>query len=160
LAERRLPTRVKAVRFSDMKALKTIAPIVGALALTAAPALAGSDRGNGTPPSNQGTAHKQAAQTHPAKTNTPGPKASMPAKAKAYGRFCQGTSKAHANGSKGTPFSQCVNAMAKLAHSDKMSARVACKALSHKKVAGAKRSDFSTCVSGAAKLRHTLKSAS
>ena len=143
-----------------MKALKTIAPIVGALALTAAPALAGSDRGNGTPPSNQGTAHKQAAQTHVAKTNTPGPKASLPAKAKAYGRFCQGTSKKHTAGSKGTPFSQCVTAMAKVAHNDKLSAKQACKSLSHKKAAGAKRSDFSTCVNGAAKLRKSLKSAS
>ena len=143
-----------------MKALKTLAPIVGALALTAAPALAGSDRGNGTPPSNQGTAHKQAEQTHPAKTNTPGPKASLPAKAKAYGRYCQGTSKTHTEGSKGTPFSQCVTALAKVAHSNTISAKQACKSLSHKKATGAKRSDFSTCVNGAAKLRHTLKSAS
>ena len=81
-----------------MNALKTVAPILGALALTAAPALAGSDRGHGTPPSNQGTAHKQAAHTHTAKTNTPGPKASLPAKAKAYGRYCQGESKSHTDG--------------------------------------------------------------
>jgi hypothetical protein len=143
-----------------MNALKTIAPIVGALALSAAPALAGSDRGNGTPPTNQGTAHKQAAQTHTTKTNTPGPKASLPAKAKAYGRYCQGTSKEHVAGTPGTPFSQCVTAMAKLAHSNKVSAKQACSTLSHKKATGAKRSDFSTCVSGAAKLKHDLKSAS
>ena len=98
-----------------MNALKTIAPIVGALALSAAPALAGSDRGNGTPPTNQGTAHQQAAQTHT--TNTPGPKASLPSKAKAYGRYCQGESTQHAAGAHGTPFSQCVPAMAKVAHS-------------------------------------------
>jgi hypothetical protein len=143
-----------------MNALKTVAPILGALALSAAPALAGSDRGNGTPPSNQGTAHKQAAQTHVAKTNTPGPKASLPAKAKAYGHYCQGTSKTHTAGTKGTPFSQCVTAMAKLAHSNKVSAQQACSTLSHKKAKGAKRSDFSTCVSGAAKLKHDLKSSS
>jgi len=142
-----------------MNALKTIAPIVGALALTAAPALAGSDHGNGTPPSNQGTAHKQAAQTHTTKTNTPGPKASLPAKAKAYGRYCQGTSKEHVAGTPGTPFSQCVTAMAKVAHSQ-ATAKQACKSLSHKKATGAKRSDFSTCVNGAAKLNHDLKSAS
>src|SRR6476659_7462377 len=88
-----------------MQALKTIVPVVGVLALgAAAPALAGSDRGNGTPPTNQGTAHKQAAQTHPAKT-------------KAYGHYCQGQSKKHVKGTKGTPFSQCVTAMAKVAHS-------------------------------------------
>jgi hypothetical protein len=142
-----------------MNALKTIAPIVGALALSAAPALAGSDRGNGTPPTNQGTAHKQAAQTHTTKTNTPGPKASLPAKAKAYGRYCQGTPKAHVAGTPGTPFSQCVTALAKVAHSQ-ATAKQACKSLSHKKATGAKRPDFSTCVTGAAKLKHDLKSAS
>jgi hypothetical protein len=142
-----------------MNALKTIAPIVGALALTAAPALAGSDHGNGTPPSNQGTAHKHAAQTHTTKTNTPGPKASLPAKAKAYGRFCQGTSKEHVAGTPGTPFSHCVTAMAKVAHSQ-ATAKQACRSLSHKKATGATRSDFSICVNGAAKLKHALKSAS
>jgi hypothetical protein len=140
-----------------MNARKTVAPILGALALTAAPALAGSDNGQGTPPSNQGTAHKPAAVTH---TNTPGPKASLPAKAKAYGHYCQGTSKSHTEGSKGTPFSQCVTAMAKAAHSSKISGKQACRSLSHKKANGAKRSDFSTCVNGVAKLRHDLKAAS
>jgi hypothetical protein len=151
-----------ALRSRDTKALKTIAPIVGALALTAAPALAGSDRGNGTPPTNQGTAHEQAAQTHAAKTNTPGPKAGLPAKANAYGRYCKDTSdsESHTKGSKGTPFSQCVTAMAKAAHSSKISGKQACRSLSHKKAKGAKRSDFSTCVNGVAKLRHDLKSAS
>ena len=145
-----------------MNALKTIVPIVGALALSAAPALAGSDRGNGTPPTNQGTAHKQAAQTHTTKTNTPGPKASLPSKAKAYGRYCKGTSKlrtAAALGTHGTPFSQCVTAMAKVAHSQ-AAPKTACSTLSHKKAKGAKRSDFSTCVNGAAKLKADLKKAS
>jgi hypothetical protein len=138
-----------------MNALKTVAPILGALALTAAPALAGSDNGNGTPPSNQGTAHKQAAQTH---TNTPGPKASLPAKAKAYGHYCQDQSKKHDDG-KGTPFSRCVTAMAKVAHTQ-ATAKHACSTESKKKAAGASRSSFSMCVSGAAKLKHDLKSAS
>ena len=31
----------------------------------------------------------------------------MPTKAKAYGKFCQGESKKHVAGQKGTPFSQC-----------------------------------------------------
>jgi len=143
-----------------MQALKTIVPVVGVLALgAAAPALAGSDRGNGTPPTNQGTAHKQAAQTHPAKTNTPGPKASLPAKAKAYGHYCQGQSKKHVKGTKGTPFSQCVTAMAKVAHSQ-ATPKQACSTESKKKAAGADRSAFSMCVSGAAKLKHDLKSSS
>jgi hypothetical protein len=128
--------------------LKTIAPIVGALALSASPAFAVNEHapdGAGTPPSNQGTAHKQ--------TNTPGPKASLPAKAKAYGKYCQGTSKKHVAGTPGTPFSACVTAMAKVAH-DQASAKSACKTESKKKAAGADRSAFSICVSGAAKLKH------
>ena len=135
-----------------MTALKTIAPIVGVLALSAAPALAGSDRGNGTPPTNQGTAHKQAAQTHTTTTNTPGPKASLPSKAKAYGRYCQGESKQHAAGTHGTPFSQCVTAMAKLASGKAATPRAACKPLSHKRVEGQKGTPYSRCVSGGAKL--------
>ena len=137
-----------------MQALKTIVPVVGVLALgAAAPALAGSDRGNGTPPSNQGTAHKQAAQTHPAKTNTPGPKASLPAKAKAYGRYCQGESKKHVKGSKGTPFSQCVTAMAKLATGETSNPARACAKLSKKHVRGQAGTPYSKCVTAAAKLR-------
>src|SRR5438270_11489097 len=50
------------------------------------------------------------------KPSTPGPGASPGAKAKAYGKFCQGESKTHVQGQKGTPFSTCVTDMAKLAH--------------------------------------------
>ena len=46
--------------------------------------------------------------THP----TPGPKASLPEKAKAYGVYCRGFSKKHVEGAKGTPFSRCVVAAA------------------------------------------------
>src|SRR3954447_25978525 len=133
-----------------MTHLKTTAAIVGALALSAAPALAVDEHahdGAGTPPSNQGTAHQQTT-----KTNTPGPKASLPAKAKAYGRYYQGESKKHVAGTPGTPFSKCVTAMAKVAH-DQASAKNACKTESRKKAAGAERSAFSICVSGAAKLK-------
>jgi hypothetical protein len=58
-----------------------------------------------TPPSNQGTAHKP---------STPGPGASLPAKAKAYGKECRGESKTHVAGTPGTPFSQCISGAAKL----------------------------------------------
>lgn len=44
---------------------------------------------------------------HPTKP-TPGPKASMPEKAAAYGVKCRGKSKKHVKGEKGTKFSQCV----------------------------------------------------
>ena len=132
-----------------MTHLKTIAPIVAALALSATPALAVDEHAPdnaGTPPTNEGTAHK------PATTNTPGPKASLPAKAKAYGKYCQGESKKRDGNGPGTPFSRCVTAMAKVAH-DQASAKSACKTESKKKAAGQDRSAFSICVSGAAKLK-------
>src|SRR5262245_66058562 len=51
----------------------------------------------------------------PSDPDQPGPGASPPAKAKAYGRYCQDQRKKHVAGQKGTPFSQCVTAMAKVA---------------------------------------------
>ena len=111
-----------------------------------------------SPASNKGT--QNAASHKPSNSSQPGPNASLPAKAKAYGYYCQGESKKHTpHGDKGTPFSQCVTAMAKVAHSQ-ASAKTACRTLSHKKAKGAKRSDFSTCVNGAAKLKQDLKAAS
>ncbi len=52
---------------------------------------------------------------------TPGPKAGLPAQAKAYGRYCneQNASKKHVKGEQGTEFSRCVKAMAKAANEDK-----------------------------------------
>ena len=44
----------------------------------------------------------------------------LPEKAKAYGVYCQDQSKKHVNGEKGTPFSQCVTAMAKAANNEKL----------------------------------------
>ena len=70
--------------------------------------------------------------------------------AKAYGRYCQNQSKQHVAGQKGTPFSQCVTAMAKAAHG--ATAKAACAALSKKHVAGEKGTPFSRCVVAAAQL--------
>src|SRR5437016_6160628 len=84
--------------------------------------------------------------------NQPGPNASLPAKAKAYGRYCQNQSKKHVAGQKGTPFSQCVTAMAKLATGKTDSPKVACSAMSKKHVAGEKGTPFSRCVAAGAKL--------
>ncbi len=97
-----------------------------------------------TPPTNDGTEHKP--------DGTPGPKAGLPAKVKAYGRYCKGESKKHVEGQKGTPFSQCVTAMAKLATGKNTSPRKACKELSKKHVEGEKGTPFSLCVSQGAKL--------
>jgi hypothetical protein len=144
-----------------------LAMITATLALGAAPALAlASDSGEHptgaststptgppattplvspatTPPSNQGTAHKP---------STPGPTASLPAKAKAYGRRCQGQSKTHVAGTPGTPFSKCVTDMAKLANGVTKNPVTACKDLSKKHVAGQHGTPFSQCVSAGAKL--------
>jgi hypothetical protein len=70
----------------------------------------------------------------------------------AYGFYCQNQSKTHVAGTPGTPFSQCVTAMAKLDKGTTTSPRVACAALSHKHVAGQTGSPFSRCVSAGAKL--------
>lgn len=92
--------------------------------------------------------------THPANP-TPGPKASMPEKAAAYGVKCRGNWKKHVKGEKGTPFSQCVTAMAKAANGQ--SAKVACKAYSKKHVKGEKGTPFSQCVHNANQVRKEAK---
>lgn len=96
-----------------------------------------------TPPSNQGTANKP---------STPGPGASLPAKAKAYGKECRSESKTHVADTPGTPFSKCVTDMAKLANGSTNNPRTACKDESKKHVAGQHGTPFSQCISGAAKL--------
>jgi hypothetical protein len=160
---------------SLMKVSSSIVVSVAALALgISTAAFAGSTPAPGNPgtahmpstvpPSNDGTANMptttgQGNANKPA--DTPGPHASLPSKAKAYGRYCQGQSKQHVAGQKGTAFSQCVTAMAKAAHTSaptdtsaqvKSAARTACKGMSRKHAAGAHGSPFSLCVSGAAKL--------
>ena len=82
----------------------------------------------------------------------PPPNASLPSKAKAYGRYCQDQSKKHVAGQKGTPFSQCVTAMAKLATGKTDSPKAACSAMSKKHVAGEKGTPYSRCVAAGAKL--------
>lgn len=84
--------------------------------------------------------------------NTPqGPKS--PPKGKAYGYYCRGESKKHVKGQKGTPFSQCVKAMAQADKNEKITAKKACKELSKKHVKGQKGTPFSTCVKGVAQMR-------
>jgi hypothetical protein len=84
---------------------------------------------------------------HPVKPN-----ASPGAKAKAYGRHCQGQSKKHVAGMKGTPFSQCVTAMAKLANGNTESAAKACAAESREHVEGMKGTPFALCVKAGKEL--------
>jgi hypothetical protein len=124
-----------------------VAALTAALALAASPALALPPQ----VPSNSGTQH--APSGAPSNdTNTPGPHASLPAKAKAYGHYCQSFSKKHVAGTPGTPFSKCVTDMAKLANNDSVSPRNACRDQSKKHVDGEKGTAFSRCVVAGAKL--------
>ena len=127
-----------------MKPVSTLA-VLATLALAVTPALAAGPPSE-TPPANQGTANKP---------DTPGPTAGLPAQARAYGRYCTEQSKKRsdaAEGTKGTPFSQCVTAMAKLATGSTASPRAACKELSKKHEDGEEGTPFSRCVAGGAKL--------
>jgi hypothetical protein len=103
------------------------------------------------PPSNPG----KSADHKPTTAAQPGPNASLPAKAKAYGRYCQGQSKQHVAGQTGTPFSQCVTAMAKLATGASVSPRAACATMSKVHAAGEQGTPFSRCVAAGAKLLKT-----
>ncbi len=119
-----------------------IAALLAASALLAAPAAALAEGPTYAP----APVHP----THPVHP-TPGPKASMAEKIAAYGVKCRGESKKHEKGKKGTPFSRCVNAMAKAANGQ--SAKVACKEFSKKHVKGQKGTPFSQCVAKANQVR-------
>jgi hypothetical protein len=126
-------------------------------ALLIGPGLAAGDPPIGSPSGDhsqagQHPATTQAPATPPAADTPPGPNASQAAKAKAYGKKCQDQSKKHVDGQKGTPFSQCVTALAKVATGQTTNPKIACKALSHKHVAGQKGTPFSRCVVAAAQL--------
>jgi hypothetical protein len=144
-----------------LKALAKLVVLIGMLALAATPSLAdppdqtdnpgATHRPAGTPPDNQGTQNKP---------DTPGPRAGMPAKAKANGRFCKGQSKKHsdaAEGTKGTPFSQCVTAMAKLATARTSDPARACASLSKKHAAGQVGTPYGKCVAAANRLESEAK---
>jgi hypothetical protein len=141
-----------------MKHLTRLAVITAALALTA-PAFAAAAQPEGSPPygKGQGKGPNYVPGDQTPGDNTPGPKAGLPEKAKAYGRYCQGTSKKHVKGEKGTEFSRCVNAMAKAANSESKAAKQACKGLSKKHVKGEKGTEFSRCVKAAAQLKRDQK---
>jgi hypothetical protein len=130
-----------------MKLQMKIAMVLGALALAVVPAMALADQP--ADPGGQGNGpHYQ-----PVAPTPPGPNATLPEKAKAYGVKCRGYSKKHVKGEEGTPFSLCVTAMAKAATNDDLTPRQACKELSKKHVKGEKGTEFSRCVVAAAKLR-------
>jgi hypothetical protein len=127
-----------------MSATKLLAVTATMAAMVVTPAWALTGHVHGNPgQGNQGSSN----------ASTPGPNASLPAKAKAYGVFCDKESRKHVAGQKGTPFSQCVTAMAKLATGATTNPTTACKSMSKKHVAGQKGTPYSQCVSAAAKLK-------
>jgi hypothetical protein len=77
-------------------------------------------------------------------------------KAKAYGHYCQDQSKHPTAGQKGTPFSRCLTAMAKLATGQAKDAWTACAALSRKHLPGQAASPFSRCVVAGTRLLNDL----
>jgi hypothetical protein len=133
-----------------MKLRTKVAAALTALALAAVPATVVAN-----PPADPGNGNGNGPDYTPApeKPATPGPHATLPEKAKAYGVYCRGESKKHVAGEKGTPFSQCVTAMAKAASNGQLTTGKACKGMSKKHVKGEKGTAFSRCVSAAAKLR-------
>ena len=108
----------------------------GALALAAVPATAGAVSYVPTP----GPEYKP----------TPPP---PPAHAKAHGKRCQGKSKKHVKGEKGTEFSRCVRALRKAENNPHMPPGQVCKKESKKHVKGEKGTAFSRCVKAVAQLR-------
>lgn len=131
--------------------------LVSGLALVVSPAVALASGSPSSPgvPDNHGT--QTASANEPSDSDEPGPGASLPAKAKAYGRYCQNQSKKHVSGQKGTPFSQCVTAMAKAASATSVSPKSACAGMSKQHVVGQKGTPFSNCVAAAAKLKKDQK---
>ena len=132
-----------------------IATIAATLALLAMPAWAvagpGNGHGNGKDATTPTTATSPTTPETTPTTPPTTPPATTPGKGKkgkghAYGFYCQGQSKKHVAGAKGTPFSQCVKAMKALDKGDTASPKKACKDVSKKHVKGQKGTPFSNCV--------------
>jgi hypothetical protein len=122
-----------------MKLIGTAA-VTALLAFAATPALAANEHANGHANGGNGNS----GQEHGSSAEAP--------KGNAYGRACQDLSKKHVEGESGTPFSQCVKAMAQVDAGEAKSARKACKGLSKKHVKGEKGTPFSQCVKAARNL--------
>jgi len=135
-----------------MKLRTAFVALLGALVLVLAPAALAAQP---TEPGSQGKGPQYAPEIPQSseKPETPGPKAPLPEKAKAYGVYCKTESRKHVKGEKGTAFSRCVTAMARAATNEDLTPRQACKGESREHVKGEKGTAFSRCVSAAAKLR-------
>ena len=92
---------------------------------------------------------EQPTTEQPATTQQPAAPA-QPAHAPGY--YCRAESKKHLRGSRGTPFSQCVAAMAKLQNGETTSAADACRSMSRKRVKGMRRTPYSACIAAGRQL--------
>ncbi len=92
------------------------------------------------------------AHVSPARAASDDATASSAARAPGYAALCRDQSRTRIAGTRATPYSRCVGAMAKLASGQTRSARKACRALSRTRPAGAKRSPYARCLLAAAKL--------
>jgi hypothetical protein len=141
-----------------MKLQVKIALVTGALALGASPAALAAGKPDGVPPENHGAPNGKGPTSAPS-SPTPGPKAGLPTKAKAYGRYCRTESRKREAGEKGTAFSRCVTNMAQAANREHMAPGRVCKGESRKREAGEKDTAFSRCVRDVAHLRRTERRA-
>ncbi len=135
-----------------MKLQTKFAVVLGALALATTPAMALATQPADPGSQGQGNGPNYSPQT-------PGPHATLPEKAKAYGVYCKDQSRKHVAGEKGTPFSQCVTAMAKASTHENLTPRQACKGMSKEHVKGEKGTSFSRCVVAAAQLKKEVQQA-
>lgn len=100
----------------------------------------------------QGVEYAPAPPIHPTHPLA-GPTSSLPEKAEAYGVYCRGFSKKHVHGVKGTLFSRCVTAMAKVESSKGTTAKAACAGFPKSHLVGQKGTLFSRCVVAAAQVK-------
>jgi len=132
-----------------MSLTKKRAGMLVVLAALAIPAVALAAK-----PTHPGSGGKQNAASHKPKSSQQAKTKAKPAQAKAPGYYCQGESKKHTpHGDKGTPFSQCVTAMAKMEKDTATSPKEACAGMSKKHVKGQKGTPFSICVQAGRKLK-------
>jgi hypothetical protein len=134
-----------------MKLQAKIAVLTGVLALGVSSAALAVGPPEGVPPNGANANGK--GPTYTPADPTPGPKAGLPAKAKAYGRYCKGKSKQHVKGEQGTEFSRCVTTMARAANNPNTPPGRICKGKSKKHVKGERGTEFSSCVKAVAQLR-------
>ena len=130
-----------------MKSFVRTAALTAVLAFSASPAFAqGPPEGTPSAENNPGTQHQPS--DRPTAENNPG----TARKLAAPGRYCKDASKERVEGQKGTAFSACVKAQARLRSGKADSPREACKGASKRRVKGEKGTAFSTCVKAGAKL--------